>query len=49
MTKYQSVEKSEVLSSEDHERIKTELRRIGKTNVQNLTDDERRRVLNSSE
>lgn len=38
MTKYQSVEKAEVLSPEDHERIGTELRRLGKTNAQSLQD-----------
>lgn len=49
MTKYQSVEKAEVLSPEEHERIGTELRRLGKTNAQDLTETERRRVLDSSE
>jgi len=47
MTKYQSVEKAEVLSPEDHERIGTELRRLGKTNAQDLTEAERRLVLDS--
>lgn len=36
MTKYQSVEKAEVLSPEEHERIGTELRRLGKTNANPL-------------
>lgn len=49
MTKYQSVEKAEVLSPEEHERIGSELRRLGKTNAQDLTDSERKRVLDSSE
>lgn len=49
LTKYQSVEKAEVLSPEEHKYIETKLHRLGKTNIQNLTDDERRRVLNSSE
>lgn len=51
MTKYQSVEKAEVLSPEDHERIGTELRRLGKTNaqsLQDLTEAERRQVLDFS-
>lgn len=49
MTKYQSVEKAEVLSPEEHQRIGTELRRLGKTNAQDLSEAERKRVLDSSD
>jgi len=47
--KYQSVEKADVLSPADHQKIETGLHRLGKTNAQDLTEDERQRVLNISE
>jgi hypothetical protein len=49
MTKYQSVERAEVLSEEEQARINQGLRRLGKTSVQDLSEDERKRLLGSSE
>lgn len=49
ITKYQSVEHAEVLSEEEHARIAKGLRRLGKTSVQDLSEDERKRLLDSSE
>lgn len=48
-TKTQSVEKAEVLTSDEHQRISQGLRKLGKVNMQDLSEDERRRVLDSSE
>lgn len=48
-TKIQSVEHAEVLSSEEHQRIESGLRRLGKRSVQDLTEDQRKRLLDSQE
>jgi len=48
-TKTQSVEKAEVLTPDEHQRISKGLRKLGKVSVQDLTEAERRRLLDSSE
>jgi hypothetical protein len=48
-TKTQSVEKVEVLTPDEHQRISKGLRKLGKANMQDLSEDERRRLLDSSE
>ncbi len=49
MTKYQSVEHAEVLSEEEQARINQGLRRLGKKSAQDLSEAERKRLLDSSE
>lgn len=49
MTKYQSVERAEILSEEEQARINQGLRRLGKKSAQDLTEDERKRLLSPSE
>jgi len=41
MRKYTGVEKTEVLSPEDHKKIFSALQRVGKVSVQQLSEDER--------
>ena len=41
MRKYTGVEKTEVLSPEDHKKISSTLQRVGKTSMQQLSEDER--------
>ena len=49
MTKYQSVEHAEILSEDEQTRINKGLRQLGKTSAKDLTEDERKRLLGSSE
>ncbi|MDA4131647.1 MAG: hypothetical protein OK454_00780 [Thaumarchaeota archaeon] len=49
MTKYQSVEHAEILPEDEQARINAGLRRLGKTSAKDLTEDERKSLLNSSE
>ncbi len=49
MTKYQSVEHAEILPEEEQARINQGLRRLGKASAKDLTEDERKRLLSSSE
>lgn len=49
MTKYQSVEHAEVLPEEEQARINEGLRRLGKASAKDLTEDERKALLSSSE
>lgn len=44
-TKIQSVEKSEVLSPDEHRRIQSGLHKLGKTSAKDLTESERTQVL----
>lgn len=44
LRKYQSVEKSNVVSPEGHKAIQGELRKAGKTSVQDMTEDEKKRL-----
>lgn len=39
--KYQSVEKAEVLSKDDHERVEKHLHSLNKTSATQLTEEER--------
>jgi hypothetical protein len=48
-TKTQSVEKAEVLTPDEHQHISKGLRKLGKTSVQDLSEAERKRLLDSSE
>jgi len=41
MRKYTGVEKTEVLSPEDHEKISSTLQRVGKTSVKEMTEEEK--------
>jgi hypothetical protein len=45
--KFQSVEKAEVVSKEDHAKIGKALRREGKKAVHELDEDERKKLANS--
>jgi hypothetical protein len=49
MTKYQSVEKAEVLTPDEHRRIEAGLHRLGKTSAQDLTEEQRQQVLSRPE
>lgn len=49
MRKYTGVEKTEVVSPEGHKKIFESLRRVGKRNFQQLSDEEREQVVNSLE
>lgn len=40
-TKYQKVESTELATPDQHERLSNELRRQGKTNMRDLTDEDR--------
>jgi hypothetical protein len=46
--KYQSVEKTEVLSPTEQKEISSGLHAIGKTSAKNLNEEERRRVLDAN-
>jgi hypothetical protein len=46
-TKTQSVEKAEVLTPDEHQHIFQGLRKLGKTSVKDLTEVERKRLLDS--
>jgi hypothetical protein len=48
-TKIQSVEKAEVLTPEEHQRIESKLHRLGKHSAKDLSEDERKRLLDPSE
>lgn len=39
--KYQAVEKSDVLSKTDHTKVESHLKKMGKTSVADLDEDER--------
>lgn len=41
-TKYQKVERVEVETQDEHDRISRELNRLGKTSARELTDEERK-------
>jgi hypothetical protein len=45
MTRYADVEKAEVLTSDEHQRIAKGLRKLGKKSVKDLTPAERKRLL----
>jgi hypothetical protein len=47
--KTQSVEKVEVLTPAEHQHISKGLHKLGKTSVQDLSEAERKRLLESSE
>ena len=49
MRKYTGVEKTTVLSPEDHKKISNTLRRVGKTSMQQLSDEERNSLNDSLE
>lgn len=42
--KFQSVEKTDVVSPEDHQRISKEMHRVGKTSMRELDENERQQV-----
>lgn len=46
LRKYQSVEKAEVLTPTDQTKISENLHKLGKTSAVDLTDEERKVVLN---
>ena len=48
-TKTQSVEKAEVLTPDEHQRISKGLRKLGKTSVQDLSEAERERLKSLAE
>ncbi len=45
LTKYGDSQAAKVVSPEEHDRIRAGLQRVGKTRVQDLTDEERAEVL----
>jgi hypothetical protein len=47
-TKTQSVEKAEVLTPDEHQRISKGLHKLGKVSMQNLSEAERKLLLDSS-
>lgn len=47
MRKYQSVEKTQVLPPAEQERISTNVHKLGKTSASELTDEERRKALDT--
>lgn len=47
--KYQAVEKVEVVPEDESERIRTGITRLGKTSATELTDSEKRDVLDSEQ
>ena len=49
MRKYTGVEKTEVLSPKDHKVISSTLQRVGKTSMQELSDEERTSLEDSLE
>ena len=49
MRKYTGVEKTEVLSPKDHKVISSTLQRVGKTSMQELSDEERDNLQESLE
>jgi hypothetical protein len=44
MIKYQSVEKTEVLTENEQKEVQDKLKSMGKTSAQNLTDEERKKL-----
>ena len=42
--KFQSVEKTDVLSDEEHGKIKNALKKLNKTSAKQLTDEEREKL-----
>ncbi len=44
MHRYQSVEKTEIVSPEDHKKISAKLSKVGAVNAKELTDKERLQV-----
>jgi len=47
MRKYQSVEGAEIVNQEDHDRIASSLKKLGKKSVQELSDSEKARFAQS--
>ncbi len=45
--KYQSVEKTEVLSEEEHKQVESKLHKLGKTSMTELDEDERKELSDS--
>jgi CheY binding len=48
MRKYQSVEKAEVLPEKDQDKISENLHTLGKTSARELSDEERKFVLDTN-
>ena len=46
LRKYQSVEKAEPVSPEGHQAIQSELHKVGKTSVQDMTPEEKKNLPN---
>lgn len=44
MKKYQKVERADILSPQEHDTVEQELRKVGKTSMRNLDEDERKQV-----
>lgn len=42
--KYQKVERSDVLSPQEHKTVEANLHKVGKTSMQNLDEEERKQV-----
>lgn len=49
MIKYADADKAEVLSSDEHKRIESGLKKLGKRSVQDLDEIQRKYLLDSSE
>jgi hypothetical protein len=47
LRKFTGVEKAEVLSKEEHEKLGSNLRKAGKTNAQQLSEAERKSLLDT--
>lgn len=47
--KYQKVENQEVLSPEQHDKISKSLKKVGKTSMRDLDEDQRRQVSDALE
>jgi hypothetical protein len=43
--KFQKVEKTELVSLEDHDAISDGLHKVGKTSIRQMSDEERKRLL----
>ncbi len=48
LRKYQSVEKTEVLSPSEQAKVSANLHKLGKTSAVDLTDEERRKALDTT-
>jgi hypothetical protein len=47
MIKYQSVEKTEVLTEDEQQKVRDQLRLMGKTSARHLSDEERKELRKS--